>query len=151
MTDELPERYFRLTGHEPEDGSRPMMGPRSDHPTFEVADGVSFQPVYGHNMLLNFVLFAPDRGFPRHQHPEEQLGMVVEGEMEFTIGDETRTIRAGDVYVIPSEVPHEGRTHELACLMLDIFAPPRSGFRELLERSMSRPDKLKWWEVGREP
>lgn len=152
MTDERPERYFRITGDEPDvEGYGPALGPRREHPEYEVADGVTFQPVYGRNVLLNFVTFGPGTGFPRHQHPEEQLGMVVDGEMQLTIGAETRVAHAGDVYVIPPNVHHAGRTGDVACVVLDIFAPPRSGFRELIARALASPVRPRWDELGPEP
>lgn len=152
MTDERPAPYFRLTGEAPDaDDYGPAMGSRDALPLYEMAAGVSFQPVYGRNLLLNFVSFAPGCGFPAHQHPEEQMGFVVEGEMEFTLAGETRLLRRGDVYVAPPNVLHSGRTGELGCTMLDIFSPPRSGFRELIEQAIARPDSPAWTELGREP
>jgi len=72
---------------------------------------------------------------PLHQHPEEQIGTVLEGECEFELNGVKRTIRPGDVYVIPPHVPHSARAYDKPCVALDIFSPPRSGFREMLERT----------------
>jgi quercetin dioxygenase-like cupin family protein len=62
-----------------------------------------------------------------HSHPHEQLTYVLAGEFEFTIGDETRIVRAGDtLYKKP------GVTHGCRCLkpgvLLDTFTPQRSDF-----------------------
>jgi quercetin dioxygenase-like cupin family protein len=43
-----------------------------------------------------------------HRHGE-QWGIVVEGEMELTIGGDTRRYRAGDSYSIPAGVEHAAR------------------------------------------
>jgi quercetin dioxygenase-like cupin family protein len=40
-----------------------------------------------------------------HSHGA-QWGVVIKGEMELTIGSQTRTYRKGDSYFIPSGVPH---------------------------------------------
>ena len=58
-----------------------------------------------------------------------------EGECEGELNGVKRTIRPGDVYVIPPNVPHSARAYDKPCVALDIFSPPRSGFREMLERA----------------
>ena len=47
--------------------------------------------------------------------------------MDFRIGDERRSMAAGDVAVIPSGVEHEGLFSE-DTEVVDIFAPPREDF-----------------------
>jgi len=103
-------------------------------PFADLGEGLRFKPVFGRNLLLNHVYFAPHAGAPAHRHPEEQMGVVLEGELEFEIAGETRVARAGDMWVIPPNAPHSARALENGCVALDIFAPPRSGFREALAR-----------------
>ena len=57
---------------------------------------------------------------PPHSHGD-QWGIVVEGEMELTIGDETRRYRPGDSYHIPAGVVHSATflSHFRA---IDVFA-----------------------------
>ena len=57
---------------------------------------------------------------PLHHHGE-QWGIVVEGQMELTIADETRRYCAGDSYHIPAGTEHRARflTHFRA---IDVFA-----------------------------
>jgi len=146
-----PEPYFResrprASDSQEADGTGAWMGPREAHTLYELAEGVSFRPIFGRNLLLNYVTFGPDRGFPTHDHPEEQFGLVLEGEMELTIGDETRLLLKGDLYVIPPDVPHSGRTLGSACLVLDIFSPPRAGFRELITRANPLRSPANWWD-----
>ena len=59
---------------------------------------------------------------------------MLEGECEFELNGVKRTIRPGDVYVIPPNVPHSARAYDKPCVALDIFSPPRSGFREMLDK-----------------
>lgn len=91
----------------------------------EFVPGLAFQPVLGEKTLVNFVSFEPHTEAPMHVHEEEQVVVVTDGEFEFTIGDETRTMRPGDVAVVPSWVPHGARTNETPCKEIDMFAPPR--------------------------
>lgn len=62
-----------------------------------------------------------------HHHPHTQITYVVSGEFEFTIGDETKIVRAGD-----SMLKKHGIEHGCKCLkkgiLLDIFTPMREDF-----------------------
>jgi quercetin dioxygenase-like cupin family protein len=91
----------------------------------EMVPGLEFRPVVGQNVMVNFVHFAPHTEAPRHWHDEEQISFVLEGELEFEVGDEKRVVRRGEAIVIPPNVPHAARTHEGTCLEVDVFHPPR--------------------------
>lgn len=91
----------------------------------EFVPGLGFRPVLGEKTLVNFVSFEPHAEAPMHVHEEEQVVVVTEGEFEFTIGEETRTMRVGDVAVVPSWVPHGAKTGDTPCKEIDMFAPPR--------------------------
>ena len=93
----------------------------------EMVPGLEFRPVVGMNVMVNFVQFAPHTEAPRHWHDEEQISFVLEGELEFEVGDEKRVVRRGEAIVIPPNVPHAARTHEGTCLEVDVFHPPRQG------------------------
>lgn len=70
--------------------------------------------------------FPPDATFPVHSHEgNEQMGLVLEGTIEMTIGNETRVLRKGDYYYIPRGTPHGSRTLDVPVRMLDLFSPPR--------------------------
>jgi quercetin dioxygenase-like cupin family protein len=45
----------------------------------------------------------------------------------------TRTLRPGQVAVIPAHVPHAARTHDLPCYQVDVFHPPRQGLLDAME------------------
>jgi quercetin dioxygenase-like cupin family protein len=91
----------------------------------EFVPGLEFRPVLGENMLANFVSFAPHTSAPMHTHVEEQIVVVLEGEMEFNLDGDVRVMRPGDVAVVPPWVPHGAATTESTCLEVDIFNPPR--------------------------
>lgn len=63
---------------------------------------------------------------PRHAHASEQATYVIEGVLRFRIGDDPTEVEvcAGEVLVIPPNVPHEARA-VATTLLLDIFSPPR--------------------------
>lgn len=82
----------------------------------------------GGKLMANWGTIELNREMPRHQHPHEQLGIMLEGAMELTLGGETRVIRAGDAYTIPPNLPHNVRTLDEGCEVLDIFTPPREDY-----------------------
>jgi quercetin dioxygenase-like cupin family protein len=92
----------------------------------EMLPGLEFQPVLGEHVLVNFVSFEPHSEAPMHTHEEEQVVVVLEGEFDFTLDGHTRTMRPGDVAVIPPWVPHGAVTHDHPCREMDVFSPPRT-------------------------
>ena len=59
---------------------------------------------------------------PPHSHCA-QWGIVVEGEMTLTIGDTTRTYKAGEWYYIPEGVMHAAKVNQRMSV-LDVFDAP---------------------------
>lgn len=70
--------------------------------------------------LVVFFTFLKEMELPTHSHGA-QWGVVVEGEIAFTIGGETRTCRPGDSYDIPAGVPHGARI-AAGTRVIDVFA-----------------------------
>ena len=131
------------------DASGGSVVPMDDYPKYEIAEGVIFCPVFADNMSLNFVTFPANSGFPPHTHPEEQISIVSEGEIEITIGDTVTMARPGDVIIFPPDVPHAGRTFDALCRLIDIFSPPRRGMLDLLATAnpIRSADADRWWKA----
>jgi quercetin dioxygenase-like cupin family protein len=91
----------------------------------EFVPGLEFRPVLGERTMTNFVRFQPHTEAPVHVHEEEQIVIVLDGEFEFEIDGDTRTMRTGDVAVVPPWVPHGARTQDSGCYEVDVFNPPR--------------------------
>jgi quercetin dioxygenase-like cupin family protein len=105
----------------------------------EFLPGLGFRPVQGEKTMTNFVTFAPGAAAPRHVHEEEQFIIVVEGELVVDLDGDVRTLRQGDVAVIPSWVPHGAWTTDSHCLEIDVFSPPR---QSLLKLAAAQEDAL---------
>ncbi len=67
---------------------------------------------------------------PKHHHPHEQIGYVIEGRALVTLGDKTEEIVPGGVYIVTANVPHTVKplTHRL--VLLESFTPTREDFRQ---------------------
>jgi quercetin dioxygenase-like cupin family protein len=96
-----------------------------DVDSVEFVPGLSFRPVLGERSMANFVEFEPQTVAPVHAHVEEQIVVVLDGELEFEIDGVVRTLGKGDVAIIPPWVPHGARTLGTRCLEVDFFTPPR--------------------------
>jgi quercetin dioxygenase-like cupin family protein len=68
----------------------------------------------------------PGRGPSLHRHRYEEVFVLREGEVTFTIGDEERVARAGDIVVVPPDTPHGFvNTGEEPIGMVAIHVSPR--------------------------
>jgi quercetin dioxygenase-like cupin family protein len=89
-------------------------------------DGLRVRPLDGERITLAVMELDPGLAMPEHQHPNEQVGVVIRGEFTFTIGGETRLRRPGDMWVIPPGVPHSVVQAGVAgCTLVETFSPPR--------------------------
>ncbi len=101
----------------------------ADLASFSPVAGATMRPLAGEKLMAVWVTIEPNIDYPYHQHPHEQLGVMIEGALELTLGQETRLLRPGDAYVIPSNLPHKARTLDEGCVVLDVFSPPREDYR----------------------
>jgi quercetin dioxygenase-like cupin family protein len=70
-------------------------------------DGIARQTVHGTNQTLVRYVYQPGSVFPGHSHPEEQITIVLTGSIDFTVGGSPLTLSAGEIALIPANVPHE--------------------------------------------
>ena len=94
----------------------------------EVAPGMKRQMMgYDDKLMLVKVKFEKGGIGQQHQHHHSQVTYVESGTFELTIGDQTRTLRAGDSFYVP---PHE--MHGCMCteggVLIDVFSPAREDF-----------------------
>ena len=90
---------------------------------------VAIRTCAGDALQLSLVDIPPHGVVDWHDHPNEQLGMVVAGRLTFHIGDEVKTLGPGDFYCIPGGVRHRVEAHEIPSQALDIFHPIRDEYR----------------------
>ena len=101
----------------------------------EFVPGLVFRPVVGNQLMANFVRYNPNTAAPLHTHEEEQITVVIEGELEFDLAGDLRIMGPGMAVVVPPGVPHGARTHDTSCFEIDIFHPPRRALLELTQAS----------------
>ena len=107
----------------------PVWFRRDEVPAFSPFPGLTMQAITGTQLMAIWVAFDPFFEVPTHRHPHEQMGIVLDGRLTLTIGDETRTLGPGEAYAIPPDVPHGATTAAEGCAVVDIFTPPRDDYR----------------------
>lgn len=95
----------------------------------QLATGVRARTFWNDNIMLALVDFDPFSKVPVHSHPHDQAGIVLEGEIEFYIAGETKTLRSGQIYLIPGGVEHGASTSQSPAQVLDIFSPVRENLK----------------------
>ena len=90
--------------------------------------GVQIRTCAAAKMMVSVVNLEPHSVVAEHSHPHEQVGMVLAGKAVFTIGDEQKTLQAGDVYRIPGGVKHRVVALGEPVKALDIFTPIREDY-----------------------
>lgn len=90
---------------------------------------ITARTFWGEQMLLSMVDLPAQSVVPMHSHPHEQAGIVLSGELTFTIGGETRTLFPGDMYIIPGGVEHTVAAGNAPAQALDIFSPVREDYK----------------------
>lgn len=68
--------------------------------------GVDILTNAGKGIMLSLANFEPGSLVPDHSHPHEQMGMMVSGRLEFTVGGVAQILTPGDVWRIPGDVVH---------------------------------------------
>ncbi len=91
--------------------------------------GVAIRATAGDSIMLSLVTFEPGSVVPEHSHPHEQMGMMISGRAEFTVGGVTRILCEGDIWRIPGGVPHKVVSIDGPAVALDVFHPIREDYR----------------------
>jgi quercetin dioxygenase-like cupin family protein len=97
-----------------------------------VSDMLERRLITGDRMMLAHVYLKKGCIVPKHSHENEQLTYILEGALKFWIGEdgaEEITVRAGEVLLIPSNIPHKAEALE-ETLDVDVFSPPRQDWLE---------------------
>jgi quercetin dioxygenase-like cupin family protein len=98
-------------------------------PSVKPMPGITRSSVYLDNVMLTFFDFEPGAVVPEHQHPHEQITLVLAGEMVFTLGGETRTLHPGEGVTIPPNVRHRAVIKETFTRAVDAWHPIREDYK----------------------
>ena len=98
-----------------------------DLPAEPLKGSITRRFITGERMMIAHVYLKKGDDVPKHSHENEQITYVLEGALQFWFGEEGSqelVVRAGEVIVIPSHLPHRAYALE-DTLDVDVFCPPR--------------------------
>ncbi len=104
-------------------------------------EAVRARKVEGERITLAVVELAPGALVPEHRHEAEQLGIVIEGRVMFTIEGETRELGPGGTWRILSDRPHEVQAGPDGAVVVDVFTPIRADWERFVP---GRPRPTVW-------
>jgi quercetin dioxygenase-like cupin family protein len=109
------------------------IGPR------KIWDGVVVRSVHGERTSFGVVELEAGAHVPEHAHENEQLGLVLRGEVEFRVADERMKLGTGGTWSIPANVPHEVWVGPGGAVVIDVFAPGRDDWQALAQGEPQPP------------
>lgn len=103
----------------------------------EVSPLVHRRVAQGVNMTVSHYRFGPGGEFPLHKHKQEQITLVIGGEVTMTIDGHSSRLGPGEWLIIRPDVPHSGLVGASGAEVIGIVAPPRADSKEIqfLERN----------------
>lgn len=97
---------------------------------FEILPGVRIRAPFGQSLMLSYLELDRQAVVPSHAHPHEQGGIVLEGKVELTIGEDARVVGRGSMYIIPPNTRHKAVAVDGPAVVLDVFSPVREDYAE---------------------
>lgn len=98
----------------------------------ELAPGLRRKLIHTDNLMMVIVEFTngpaehPD---PFHDHPHEQVSYIASGELVLYMqGIGEQPLKEGDMFAIPSGIPHTVKTLTPVVRIIDSFTPLREDF-----------------------
>lgn len=106
------------------------INPFKSFPESGVSGGISLRQVGNsvlHSIQMLHETYAPGShtGAGLYTHEGEEVGIVVSGQIEVTVGEETAILSVGDAYLFNSRIPH--RFHNIGdevCVVVSACTPP---------------------------
>jgi len=99
----------------------------NDIPAEKLKGTITRKLITSDRMMVAHIDLKKGDDVPLHSHENEQISYLLSGALQFWLGekgDQAMVVRAGEVLVIPSNLPHRALALE-DTLSIDIFCPPR--------------------------
>jgi len=82
--------------------------------------GIFSKACIGEGLIMACMEIGPGKEDAGHEHPFDQCGIVLEGQIEMFIDEETRLLNADEAYFIPAGRRHGWKTFEAPVKILDV-------------------------------
>lgn len=90
--------------------------------------GITGYYAHGDKLTFGYVELKIGSSVPMHQHINEQITYVLEGQLDMVIGEKSCSLTAGMYHVIPSNTPHSAIAIT-DCKVIDAFSPVREDYK----------------------
>ena len=97
----------------------------AEMPTEHLNPLLERQFVFGKKGMLARLMLRAGCVVPLHSHENEQITYILEGALKFSLEGRDVIVRAGEILIIPADLPHSAEALE-DTVDLDIFCPPRA-------------------------
>ncbi|MCR9296103.1 MAG: cupin domain-containing protein [bacterium] len=114
---------------------------REQLPVIEPVPGCRLRTPYARNLMLSYLEMDEGAEVPLHSHPHEQGGILLQGRLQLTIGDETRIVEPGAMFLIEANVPHRAVAVDGPAVVLDVFSPVREDYAALTNQYIPPVDQ----------
>ena len=94
----------------------------------QTAEGVRRQMIVGDRLMMCRFTFDPFVVTEEHTHPHEQMTLVIQGKVKFTIEGQVVIAAPGDVLHFPSNNRHGATMLDEEVVLIDMFSPIREDF-----------------------
>jgi quercetin dioxygenase-like cupin family protein len=102
---------------------------KNDCSHHQIFPGVDIFTTHGERLMLSLVEFQPRAVVEEHSHPHEQLGLLLDGELLFTIDGRPQRVLPGMMWRIPGGVKHKAIAGDGGARALDVFHPIREDYK----------------------
>jgi quercetin dioxygenase-like cupin family protein len=99
----------------------------ADVPEEQVKADLTRRLISGERVMIASIELERGCVVPKHAHVHEQISYVLDGHLRLIVGEdggESYDVRAGEVVLLPSNVPHAAEAMA-DTRVLDVFSPPR--------------------------
>ena len=103
-------------------------------------EGIVARTVHGERVTLSVLELDGGTAVPEHAHANEQIGVLLEGSITFTVGDETQELRPGATWRILADVPHSVVVGPDGALIVEVWSPIRDDW-QAIEQEPPRPGR----------
>jgi quercetin dioxygenase-like cupin family protein len=87
--------------------------------------GIRSRKISGDHIMVSKISVKGGAKIPRHYHEAEQIMFIQKGKAHVSTGDAPlRTLGPGDIWVVPSNIPH-GVEYEGDLEAMEVVSPPR--------------------------
>lgn len=94
----------------------------------ELARGITGYYAHGDSMTFGYVELKKGSFVPLHQHIQEQITYILEGELDMVIDGKQCLLTPGMYHVIPSNIIHSAIAR-IDCKVIDVFNPVRQDYK----------------------